>query len=306
MPDVDSTVDSTVDKDAERSARGTPGEQFAAAVAAAGDQEDVTVAVDAHLPGAFPLFATRPRYPVRHLLNTMSVATEDSPDSAAYVYEPSVQQREESGTTYAATPEATFLPELREAQLSDLTVTVSLPPTILRRAQLLTAFVDRRVLVRTTTMENQVLLHGSDDGKVPGLLELSGMRHRSSDRGLDEAVTTVAFEVEETGGSCDGMVVHPAVYWEMVRQGLLGRLQVAGVVVSRTRMIARDTLLLGDFQAAATLLLPGVNTLTLRRGAGASGEDVIEASTRLGLGVHLPQHLISLTWRGVEDRGVEG
>ena len=278
--------------------RRTPGEEFAAAVAEAGGREDITVPVDAHLPGAFPLFASRPRYPVRHLLNTMPVA---DGESAAYVHEPSVQRREESGTTYAATPEATFLPELREAELSDLTVTVSLPPTLLERTALLTAFVNRRVLVRTTTMENQVLLHGSDDGKVPGLLELDGMRHRSSNRGLDEAVTAVAFEVEETGGSCDGIVAHPAVYWEMVRQGLLGRLQVAGVTVSRTRMIARNTLLLGDFQAAATLLLPGVNTLSLRRGAGASGEDVIVATTRLGLGVHLPQHLISLTWGGSDD-----
>jgi hypothetical protein len=286
------------DNDAERAAHGTPGQQFLAALAEAGEREDITVPIDAHLPGAFPLFATRPRYPVRHLLNTMPV---DDGETAAYVHEPSAERREESGTTYAATPEATFLPELQEAQLSDLTVSVSLPATILQRPALLTAFVDRRVLVRTTTMENQVLLHGSDDGKVPGLLELEGIRHRSSNRDLDEAVTAVAFEVEETGGSCDGIVVHPAVYWQMVRQGLLGRLQLAGVVVSRTRMIARDTLLLGDFQAAATLLLPGVNTLSLRRGAGASGEDVIEASTRLGLGVHLPQHLISLAWGGFDD-----
>jgi hypothetical protein len=292
MPTPD--AGSMVNEEAER---GTPGQQFLAAVEQAGEREDVTVPIDAHLPGAFPLFATRPRYPVRHLLNTMPV---DDGETAAYVHEPSAQLREESGTTYAATPEATFLPELAEAQLSDLTVSVSLPATLLDRPALLTAFVDRRVLVRTTTMENQVLLHGSDDGKVPGLLKLDGMRHRSSNRGLDEAVTSVAFEVEETGGSCDGIVVHPAVYWEMVRQGLLGRLQVAGVVVSRTRMIARDTLLLGDFQAAATLLLPGVNTLTLRRGAGASGEDVIEASTRLGLGVHLPQHLIELSWGGLD------
>lgn len=292
------TAGLTLDEDA---GHGTPGQQFATAIAAAGEQGDVTAPIDAHLPGAFPLFATRPRYPVRRLLNTMPVGAEDSADSAAYVHEPSAQRREESGTSYATTPEATFLPELREAQLSDLKVSVSLPPTILQRPALLTAFIDRRVLVRTTTVENQVLLHGSDDGKVPGLLRLAGMRHRSSDRGLDEAVTAVAFEVEETGGSCDGMVVHPVVYWEMVRQGLLGRLQVAGVVVSRTRMIARDTLLLGDFQAAATLLLPGVNTLTLLRGAGASGEDVVEASTRLGLGVHLPQHLISLTWNGSDD-----
>ena len=275
--------------------RATPGQQFVAALAQAGGSGDLTVAIDAHLPGAFPLFASRPRYPVRHLLN---VAPVDPDGPAAYVYEPSAQRREDAGTTYDATPEATFLPELREAELSDLTVSVSLPPTILDRPTLLTAFIDRRVLVRTATMENQVLLRGSEDGKVPGLLALPGMRRRESGRSLDEAVTAVAFEVEETGGSCDGIVVHPAVYWEMVRQGLLARLGVAGVVVSRTRMIARNTMLLGDFQAAVTLLLPHVNELSLRRGAGAGGEDVIQARTRLGLAVHVPQHLIELTWNG--------
>lgn len=277
--------------------RSTPGQQFVAALARAGGSDDVTVAIDAHLPGAFPLFASRPRYPVRHLLN---IAPVDPGGPAAYVYEPSAQRREDSGTTYAATPEATFLPELREAELSDLTVSVSLPPTILDRPAMLTAFIDRRVLVRAATMENQVLLRGSEDGKVPGLLDLPGMRRRASKRSLDEAVTAVAFEVEETGGSCDGIVAHPAVYWEMVRQGLLARLSVAGVVVSRTRMIARNTMLLGDFQAAVTLLLPHVNELSLRRGAGASGEDVIQARTQLGLAVHVPQHLIELTWNGAE------
>ncbi|MEO7260099.1 MAG: family 3 encapsulin nanocompartment shell protein [Jatrophihabitantaceae bacterium] len=290
-PDAGSTI-------AHDATRATPGQQFVAALAEAGGSEDLTVAIDAHLPGAFPLFASRPRYPVRHLLNTASV---DREGPAVYIYEPSAQRREDSGTTYAATPEATFLPELREAELSDLTVSVSLPPTILGRDALLTTFIDRRVLVRTATMENQVLLRGSEDGKVPGLLDLPGMRRRNSARSLDEAVTEVAFEVEETGGSCDGIVTHPAVYWEMVRQGLLARLSVAGVVVSRTRMIARNTMLLGDFQAAVTLLLPHVNELSLRRGAGAGGEDVIQARTRLGLAVHVPQHLIELTWSGSDS-----
>ena len=187
--------------------RATPGQQFVAALAQAGGSGDLTVAIDAHLPGAFPLFASRPRYPVRHLLN---VAPVDPDGPAAYVYEPSAQRREDAGTTYDATPEATFLPELREAELSDLTVSVSLPPTILDRPTLLTAFIDRRVLVRTATMENQVLLRGSEDGKVPGLLALPGMRRRERGRRLDEAVTAGAFEVEEAGGCCGGRVGHPA------------------------------------------------------------------------------------------------
>lgn len=279
-----------------RAGDNTPGAEFAAAVTDLRSAGDVVVAFGIHLPAAFPLFATRPRYPVRHLLKTAAVA--DGP--ATFVHEPhrggaGGGARATSGTSYATTPEAGFAPCLASTPLTDVTVRVPLADGLLEHPALLASNVDFRVLVRLSVAENEALLHGTADGAITGLLRLPGTRARRFRGALDEAVVRTAAEVEETGGSCDGIVAHPETYWELVRTGMLERLAVAGVVVSRTRMIPKDTLLFGDFRAAFTLLLPGVAHLRLCRGAGADGGDVVEAATRIGLAVHLPQHLIALS-----------
>ncbi|GAA3850162.1 hypothetical protein GCM10022243_15040 [Saccharothrix violaceirubra] len=268
----------------------TPGAEFAAIAGAASDAGDLVVPFSTHLPAAFPLFASRPRYPVRHLLKTARVA--DGP--ATFVHEPPRGALATAGTSYASTPEAAFAPRLAETPLTDLVARVPAPEGVLDHPELLAQYVDFRVLVRLSVVENQSLLTGTADGAITGLLNLPGTRHTASPHGLEQAVTRAAAEVEETGGSCDGIVAHPFTYWEMVRTGLLGRLQVAGITVSRTRMIPRDSLLLGDFRAAFTLLLPDVAHIALRR---ESDGDVFEASTRIGLAVHLPQHLMTLSWQ---------
>jgi hypothetical protein len=59
--------------------------------------------------------------------------------------------------------------------------------------------------------------------------------------------------------------------------------------------MSRDQVLLGDYRAAVTLLDPGTSLLTLRRKAGPAGGDLLEASTQMGLAVHLPQHFVLLS-----------
>jgi hypothetical protein len=287
--------------------RRSPGEEFAWAVAGAQGGADVEVPFQVPLPAAFPLFATRPRYAVRHLLKTATVP--DHP--VAYVHEPpepASAVRPVSGTSYATSPEAGFSSSVRVAGLTDLRASVTVPKGLLDEPALLAAFVDYRVLVRLSTVENEALLHGTADGAITGLLRLPELRRAPLDPGSGAdpaaapttaaptaALTAAAAEVEETGGSCDGIVAHPALYWRLVEDGTLGRLAEAGIRVSRTRMIARDQVLLGDFRAAVTLLDPGVSMLALRRGDGA---DWIEAGTRTGLAVHLPQHFVLLSPAG--------
>ncbi|MBF8184481.1 hypothetical protein ITP53_01715 [Nonomuraea sp. K274] len=261
----------------------TPGGLFASAVA----EGAASVPFRSHLPAAFPLFATRPRYTVRHLLRTADVADEPY----TFVYEPPQGELGAAGTSYAATPEAAFAPRLAQARLTDLSVTMPIPGDLIHDPALLAHYIDFRVLVRLSVVENESLLHGTADGAITGLLAQPGTRHTRTGKTLEEAVTTAAALVEETGGSCDGIVAHPAVYWELVRLGALSRLATAGIKVSRTRMIPRDRLLLGDFSAAATLLLPGVADITL-------DGPTVRATTRVGLAVRLPQHLMTLSWGG--------
>ncbi|MFY1690301.1 family 3 encapsulin nanocompartment shell protein [Plantactinospora sp. WMMB782] len=263
--------------------RRSPGEEFAWAVAQEKDGADVVVPIRAHLTASFPLFATRPRYTVRHLLKVASV----SDRTLAFVREAPKAGYGAAGNTYATTPESGFRPSVEYAELTEMSVTVPVPDGLRHDPALLAAFVDYRVLVRLGVVENQALLHGTADHRIEGLLNLPEIRRAPLHGDLGAALTEAAGTVEETGGSCDGIVVHPAHYWELVRDGYLGRLGEAGIKVSRTRMMPRGQALLGDFRAAVTLLDPGNSSLAI---VG----DAIEARTWAGLAVHLPQHFLLL------------
>lgn len=266
-----------------------PGEAFARAVtAAASDEVDLRLA--ASLPTLFPFAKHRPRYTVRHLLKTATAAHAPVP----FVAEAADGLAGAAGTSYAASPESAFAPRLLEAGLTEVTASVAVPSGVLRNPTLLATFVDHRVLVRLGTVENEVLLHGSADKVITGLLGLPGARRRQARGGLTAEVVAAAAQVEEMGGSCDGIVAHPSRYWELLGSGMLSRLGEAGVRVSRTRMIPPDRLLLGDFRAAVTLVEAGTSRLSLRRGDGSGGPDTIIAGLQLGLAVHLPQHFLLL------------
>ncbi len=264
--------------------RRSPGEEFAWAVAKERDGADVVVPIHAHLTASFPLFATRPRYTVRHLLKVASV----SERTLAFVREAPKTEYGAAGTTYATTPESGFVPSVEFAELTELSITVPVPADLRHDPALLAAFIDYRVLVRLGVVENQALLHGTADRRIEGLLNLPEIRREPARFGdLGDALTVAAGTVEETGGSCDGIVVHPTLYWRLVQEGHLGRLGEAGIKVARTRMMPRGQALLGDFRAAVTLLDPSVSSLAL------TGE-AIEARTSVALAVHLPQHFLLL------------
>lgn len=266
----------------------SPGEEFSWAVAQEQNGADVVVPIRAHLTASFPLFATRPRYTVRHLLKVASV----SERTLAYVREAPKAEYGNAGTSYASTPESGFVSSVEFAELTELAITVPLPAGLRHDPALLAAFIDYRVLVRMGVVENQSLLHGTADRRIEGLLNLPEIRRAPFTGSPGAALTDAAAAVEETGGSCDGIVVHPTLYWELVRDGFLGKLAEAGIKVSRTRMMPRGHALLGDFRAAVTLLDPGTSSLTL---TGDKGGDTVEARTSVGLAVHLPQHFLLLS-----------
>ncbi|HEV2783349.1 MAG TPA: family 3 encapsulin nanocompartment shell protein [Actinophytocola sp.] len=268
----------------------TPGEEFAQAAALSSNERDIVVPFRAYLPEAFPLFAHRPRFTVRHLMKMATVRDEDIP----YIREPQPDTDDHivSGTTFETTPESSLQPTLECAQLTDISVAVPVPARLLNSPRLLAAFIDYRLLVRFGTRENQILLHGDKRGAVPGLLTLSGMRSVRTGKDAVDVLASASAIVEETGGSCDGIVAHTAVYWQAVESGLLHKLTEAGIRIARTRMIPRDCVLLGDFRAAVTFLDPGVSALILHRRTEQDGTDTLEARSRMGLAVHLPQHFV--------------
>ncbi|MFI9168441.1 family 3 encapsulin nanocompartment shell protein [Streptomyces lincolnensis] len=266
----------------------TPGEDFARCVAARTDEDEVVVPFHAYLPASFPLLKTRPRYMVRHLLKVGRVRE----GHGDYLEEFTRVDVAPSGIAYKATPESTFGSALRTAGFTDVEMALNVPVEFVRKPGLLASFIDYRMFVRMWTQENEILLYGSKDGAVEGLLNMKGLRTQSGRGDVFRALSLAACEVEETGGSCDGIVIHPELYWLAAENGFLERFKSAGVTVSRTRMMPRGSALLGDFRAGATLLNPNVSTLTLSKDPQAADRRIITARTRMGLAVHVPQHFV--------------
>jgi hypothetical protein len=273
--------------DPDLSERG-PGEELAIAVGRAGGG-DAAISVNVPLTTRFPLLADRRRPPLRDLMKTARTATPPQ----RYVSEARGDDDGTSATAYGATPEARFQPHVATAGLADLSVSVPVPDEIRDDPVLLARFVDHRVIVRMCTAENELLLHGSADGTIIGLRHLPGLRHVKADTGDPlTAITDAAAEVEEMGGSCDALVMHPRMYWRLVNAGALPSLDAARLRITRTRMIEPHEVLLGDFHAGVTLIDGGAGELALRRGPDGAA---IEARMSVGLAVHLPQHFVLLT-----------
>lgn len=270
----------------------SPGEELAVAASRAGAAGTAEVTVNGPLTTRFPLASTRPRPPVRDLLKVATVRDE----SVAFVAELRADGHGRTAdTAYRATPEAHLVPQAVKAALTTLAVDVPVPDEICADPAVLARFVDHRVIVRMCTVENDVLLNGSADGVITGLLGLPDPRRLTGGADLLGTLMAAAADVEDQGGSCDALVMHPRLYWQLVALGALSSVDTAGLRITRTRMIAPDRVLLGDFRAAVTLLDGGTSTLALRRADAAAGSAVVSARMRVGLAVHLPQHFVQLS-----------
>lgn len=259
--------------DPELSQRG-PGEEFALAYARSGPV--TTLHLRASISDRFPPSKRRPRYTVRHLLKK---ATVDAGEVTVY------RESADEVSPETAAPEWDFHVGVTTVKIRTIRASVPVPAPILADPAALAAFVDFRLLVRLGTAENGELLTGED-----GLLRLPGLRrHTPAGSPVERLLATTAL-CEWYGGSADGIVLHPDDWWPLVESGLLERLAVQGVKVSRTRMIPAGDALVGDFTAAATLLDRKSSTIRLVDG-------VLTAEIREGLAVHLPGHFVLASLR---------
>jgi hypothetical protein len=195
----------------------------------------------------------------------------------------------------ALRPEAGFEFHVDQVALRPTTAWVQVPPALLDDPDALAAFIDYRLLVRLATAENQALTIGRGGDRVRGLLETPGFRRLAPKASVIASLLAAFEQVEQIGGSADGVVMNPADYFThlVAHDGLLGELAQLGIRIARTRMVAAGTAIVGDFTAGATLFDERRSTIrfadpppgTFRGDGLAVCGEIHEA-----LAIHLPTH----------------
>jgi hypothetical protein len=272
--------------------RRSPGEEFALAFARMGDE--AAVELRAAITDLFPPAQRRPRYTVRNLLRHAVVGV----DEVAFAHETAVPGGGGTGDGgtggFASTPEASFHVGVESTRVQTISASVRVPGEVLADPAALASFIDFRLLVRLGTVENDVLLNGDGGEGILGLRRTAGLRHAEPRGTVARTLLAAAAQCEQHGGSADGMVVHPDDWWPLLGEGdLLSRLAEAGIRVSRTRMVAAGSALVGDFSAGATLLDQRRSVIRLARPDERPGPGRwLVAAVREGLAVHLPGHFV--------------
>jgi hypothetical protein len=144
--------------------------------------------------------------------------------------------------------EDSFVFSPADHSVAPITAWVRVPDGLAGDPAALSAFVDRRLMVRLGTAENRALTH--DVLRHPDVAALPY-------RGSYAAGLLAAFdEIEQTGGTGHAVMVNPRDYYgQLVGSGsLLADLAREGVMVCRHRQVAPGCALVGDFAMAAVLL----------------------------------------------------
>jgi hypothetical protein len=229
--------------------RGSPGQVFAAAVAA--DGLHAVVAFDETITGSLSSVRRKPRYPARNLLKVVDLSRRPR---EFYWHE----SRPEPGT--AAVAGAAVRREaasrFHKSPVPDLLATtgwVQVPPDLWTDTDAFASFVDHRLVMRLGTAENETIIAGET-----GLLGAPGIRRLTSRGAFSSTLLAACNEVEQMGATADGMIINPEDYYLFMSNGrLMADLEENGVMIVRTRLVEPGTAIIGDFGHGAQLFDAG-------------------------------------------------
>ncbi|GAA4669780.1 family 3 encapsulin nanocompartment shell protein [Phytohabitans rumicis] len=264
----------------------SPGQLFAQAFAA--DPTSADVRFDYTITDAFRPTKERPRVTVRNLFRKRPVdmdpvrfwcETRPDADEAETVHESDLRR------------EAAFRFGMAEAQVHPIRAWVQVPEELTRDLDALAVFVDYRLLVRLATAENQALTLGEH-----GLLRHPEIARLPYDGDYLTGLLDACNEIEQTGATPHAMIVNPRDYYtHLLGHGsLLTDFERNGMQISRTRMVAPGTAVVGDFAMAARLLDAGQSAIRVTEppaGIFATDGLAVCAEIHEGLAVHLPTHI---------------
>lgn len=249
MQQIDGIKQTMADVVAQRSQEMSPGRRFAQACAAAG--LDACVEYDVTITDSLTSSRRKPRYPARNMLKVIDLSREprklywhESPPLPGDPQVRGADRRREAANRFHASP----VPEL-----SPTTAWVQVPPGLWEDPETFESFINYRLVVRLATAENHTIIAGEH-----GLLNTDGIGRISSPGSFGSAILSACNEVEQMGGTADGLIINPVDYYTYLGRGqLMDDVERNGVFIVRTRLVEPGTAIVGDFGHGAQLFDAG-------------------------------------------------
>jgi hypothetical protein len=234
---------------AEQKTRLSPGRIFLEAYAEQG--LDACVDYDVTITDGLSSLRRKPRYPARNMFKIVNLAHDtrkfywhESPPRPDDPQVEGAELRREAASRFHRSP----VPELYPT-----TAWVQVPPDLWDDPETLESFINYRLIIRLATAENHTIIRGAG-----GLLHMPAIARISNKEPFGSTILAACNEVEQMGGTADGMIINPVDYYTQMGHGrLMDDLEQHGVFVVRTRLVDPGTAIVGDFGHGALLFDAG-------------------------------------------------
>lgn len=239
---------------ADRKTELSPGRMFVEAAMQKG--LEASVEYDVTITDTLTSSRRKPRCPARTMLRTVDLSRDPRKyywhESAPTADDPVVdgsQLRRELASRFHRSP----IPELLTT-----TAWVQVPEELLEDPETFESFINYRLIVRLATAENHTIIKGEG-----GLLNIPGIARMSSPSPFASTILKACNEVEQMGGTADGMIINPVDYYLAMGSGrLIEDLENNGVFIVRTRLVEPGTAIVGDFGHGAHLFDAGRSVIS--------------------------------------------
>ena len=234
---------------AQRRQEMSPGRRFAEACANKGFH--AAVEYDVTITDSLTSSRRKPRYPARNMLKVVDLSRDprefywhESPPAASDPLVRGGALRREAGNRFHKSP----IPALHPT-----TAWVRVPDGLWEDAETFESFINYRLIVRLATAENHSIISGAH-----GLLNMPGIETLSSRGSYASTILTACNEVEQMGGTADGLIINPVDFYTFMGKGsLMDKLEQNGMFIVRTRLVEPGSAIVGDFGHGALLFDAG-------------------------------------------------
>ncbi|MEU6999758.1 family 3 encapsulin nanocompartment shell protein [Nonomuraea sp. NPDC046570] len=234
---------------AQRKQEMSPGRMFVEACADKGF--GASVEYDVTITDSLTSSRRKPRYPARNMLKVVDLSRDPRQfywhESPPNPDDPEVFEgdlRREAANRFHKSP----IPELYPT-----TAWVRVPPDLWEDAETFESFINYRLIVRLATAENHTIIRGRG-----GLLNIPSIARMTAKGPFASTILSACNEVEQMGGTADGLIINPVDYYTFMGEGrLMDDVEQNGVFIVRTRLVDPGTAIVGDFGHGALLFDAG-------------------------------------------------